>query len=92
MELDELHVHQLGAGVVGQRVPVARVFPAVAGDAVGAADPAGGEHHRAGAEEMQQAALAVVRERAGYAVPVLEERHHRALHVHVDALVDAVVL
>ena len=32
MELDELHVLQLGAGVVGERVAVAGVFPAVAGD------------------------------------------------------------
>ena len=44
MELDELHVHQLGAGVVGQRVPVAGVFPAVARDAVRAPDAARRQH------------------------------------------------
>ena len=47
MELDELHVHQLGAGVVGQRVAVAGAFPAVAGDLVRAPGAAGREHDRA---------------------------------------------
>ena len=50
MELDELHVHQLGAGVVGERVAVAGVFPAVARDLVGAADAAGRQHDRLGRE------------------------------------------
>ena len=50
MELDELHVDQLGAGAIGQRVAVAGAFPAVAGDLEGAADAAGGEDDRLGAE------------------------------------------
>ena len=74
VELHELHVHQLGAGVVGERVAVAGVLPAVAGDLVGAADAAGGEHHRLGAEDAEAAALAVVAEGAGDAVAVLEQR------------------
>ena len=37
MELDELHVDQLGAGVIGERVAVAGALPAVARDPVGAA-------------------------------------------------------
>ena len=45
MELDELHVEQFGARVIGQRVAVARVFPTVAGDLEGAPDAAGGQHH-----------------------------------------------
>ena len=92
MELDELHVHQLGAGVVGERVAVAGVFPAVAGDLVGAADAAGRQHDRLGVEHLEAAALAVVAERAGDAAAVLEQRDDRALHVDVDALMDAVVL
>ena len=48
MKLHELHVQQLGAGAVGQRVAVAGVFPTVAGDLVGAADAAGGHHHGLG--------------------------------------------
>ena len=64
MELHELHVLQRGAGVVGQRVAVAGVLPAVAGDRVRPADPAGREHDRLGAEEPEPPALAVVAERA----------------------------
>ena len=92
MELDELHVHQLRAGVVGERVAVAGVFPAVARDLVGAADAAGRQHDRLRAKQLEAAALALVAERAGDAVAVLEQRDDRALHVHVDALVDAVIL
>ena len=92
MELHELHVDQLGAGVVGQRVPVARVLPAVAGDLERAADAAGREDHRFRAKQLEAAALALVAERADDAVAVLEQRDDRALHVHVDALMDAVVL
>ena len=92
MELDELHVHQLGPGVVGQRVAVAGVFPAVAGDLVRLADAAGGQHHRLGLEDDEAAALAVVAERPGDAVAVLEQADDGAFHVDVDALVDAVVL
>ena len=92
VELHELHVDQVGAGVVGERVAVAGVLPAVARDLEGAADAAGGEHDRLGLEQREAAALAVVAERAGDAVAVLEQRDDGALHVHVDALVDAVVL
>ena len=66
MELDELHVDQLGAGVVGERVAVAGVFPAVARDLVRAADAAGGEHDRLGLEHAEAAAFALVAERAGH--------------------------
>ena len=70
MELHELHVDQLGAGVIGERVPVAGALPAVAGDAVGAADAAGREHDRPGAKELEAAALALVAEGAGDAAAV----------------------
>ena len=73
MELHELHVDQLGAGVVGERVAVAGVLPAVARDLVGAADAAGGQHDRLGAKQLEAAALALVAERADDAVAVLEQ-------------------
>ena len=92
MELDELHVHQLRARVIGERVAVARVFPAVARDLVGAAHAAGRENHRFGLEQLEPSALALVAERADHAAVVLEQRDDRALHVHVDPLVDAVIL
>ena len=43
-------------------------------------------------KQLEASALALVAERAGDAVAVLEQRDDRALHVHVDALVDAVIL
>src|SRR5205814_4094740 len=41
MELHELHVHQIGAGVVREHVAVAGVLPGVAGDLVGLAHSTG---------------------------------------------------
>jgi hypothetical protein len=58
----------------------------------GAADAAGGQHDSAGLEQLEAAALALVTERAGDAVAILQERQDRALHVDIDALVNAMVL
>ena len=44
------------------------------------------------AKQLEAPALALVAERADDAVAVLQQRDDRALHVHVDALVDAVIL
>ena len=92
MKLDELHVDQLRAGVIGERMPVAGVFPTVARDLVGLADSAGREHDRFRAKNFESAALAIVAERADDAVAIFQERQNRVLHVHVDALVNAVIL
>ena len=92
MELDELHIHEGGAGAVGERLPIGSVLPTVAGDLVGSSDTAGGEHHGLGAEEMEAAALAVVAERAGDAVAVLEQRQHGVLHEDIEAEMDAMIL
>ena len=43
-------------------------------------------------EQPEASALAVVGERARDAIAVLEQCEHGALHVHVDAPVDAVIL
>ena len=58
----------------------------------GAADAAGRQHHGLGLEELEAAAFAFVAERAGDAVAVFEQREDGALHVEVDALMDAVIL
>ena len=92
MELDELHVEQIGAGIVGQRVTVARVLPAVARDLERAPDAARCEHNRLGPKELETTALAVVRKGASDSVAVLQQPNHRALHVHVDTLMDPVIL
>src|SRR5262249_32779355 len=63
VELDELHVLQFGPGVVGERVAVAGVLPAVAGDLVRLADAAGRQHHGLRPKHGEPAAVAVVGER-----------------------------
>ncbi len=71
VELDELHVLQRGASPIRQRVAVARVFPAIARDPVGAADPAGGEYHGFGAEDVKATTLPVIDKRACDSVSIL---------------------
>ena len=92
MELDELHVDELGARAIGERVAVAGAFPAVARDLVGAADAAGREHDRLGREHVEAAALAVVGQHAGRAAAVEQQLDDGVLHVHGHAQVDGVVL
>src|SRR5205814_2201458 len=92
VELHELHVDQLGPGVVGQGVAVAGVLPAVARDLVGHADAAGRQDDGPGPEDDKPAALAVVAEGADDPVAVLQEADDGTLHVNADTLVDAVVL
>jgi hypothetical protein len=65
MELHELHVLEIGTGMVGERVAVAGVFPAVAGDGVGAADAARRQYDRLGVEDPEPAAFAVLGEGSG---------------------------
>ena len=63
VELDELHVDQLGAGLVGQRLAVAGVLPRVRGDLARLADAAGGEDDRLGREDDRLAGRPPVAER-----------------------------
>ena len=92
MELDELHVLERRTRVIGERLSIAGVLPAVAGDRVGAADAAGGEDDGLAAVQPEPAPLAVVAQRSRDPPAVGEQPQHGALHVHVHALVDAVVL
>ena len=92
MELDELHIHQLGARTVGQRLPVARVFPAVRRDLERPANTASSNHHRLRVPYHEVAAFAVVSERPAHTPGVHHQGQHRAFHVDFHALVDAVVL
>src|SRR5206468_9488234 len=92
VELDELHVNQVGARPQRERVAVAGVLPGVGRDLPRLADAAGGEHDGLGFEEDELAGIAPVAEGPAHAVAVLQEALDLALHVYVDALVDAVVL
>ena len=77
MKLHELHVDQLRARVVGERVAVAGVLPAIARDLVRPADAAGGEHDCLCAKHFEPPALAIVAERADDALAVLQQRDDR---------------
>src|SRR5207244_833428 len=88
----ELHVDQLSTGEVGERMAVAGVLPAIAGDLVSLADAAGGQDDGLGTEDDEASLLAVIPDGAGDAVAVFQEAQDRALHVDGDALMDAVVL
>ena len=92
MKLHELHVHQRGPGVISQRVAVAGVFPTIAGYFESPANAAGGQHDGFGAEQLVAASLALVTKCSGHAAAALEQCNYGAFHVHVDALMDAVIL
>ena len=92
VELDELHVDQVGARPEREGLAVAGVFPRVRRDLPRLADTARGEHDGLGLEEDELAGVAPVAEGAADAVALLQEPLDLALHVDVDALVDAVVL
>ena len=85
MELDELHVDQLGPGEVRKRLAVAGVLPRVRRDLVRPADPAGREHDRLGREEHRLTGRPPVAEGPLDPIRPGEEVGDRALHVDLDA-------
>src|SRR5437016_11398982 len=92
MKLDEFHVDQFCARVVGKRVAVASVFPTVACDFVSAADATGREYDRFGAENLEASALAFIAESADYTVAIFQQGKNRMFHVHIDSLMNPVIL
>ena len=64
MELDELHVLQLGAGLVGHGGAVTGALPGVRGVAVHPPPAAARQHHRPGPDDHELAGVAVVAEGA----------------------------
>src|SRR5437879_1177206 len=92
MELHELHVHKVGTGVVCQRVPIACIFPTVTCDLVGTADSAGCQNNGLCLKQQKPAALAVITKSSDNTISIFQEGENRALHVHIDPLVYAVVL
>ena len=86
VELDELHVDELGAGFVGERLAVAAVLPRVRGDLVRLADAAGREDDRLRRERRPaRPSSASSRTRPLTRPGRRDEARDRALHEHVDA-------
>ena len=67
-------------------------IPTVARDLIRLANSACGEHDRFRSKNFEPAALAIIAECANDPFPVLQQRDDANLHVHIDSLVDAVVL
>src|SRR5947207_9334933 len=92
MELHELHVDQFRAGLVGKGETVTGRFPTVARDLVGAAKPAGSQHDRFGAKDLEPSAFAFVAKRADDALALFQQREDRVLRVNFDPLMNSMIL
>src|SRR5215472_9043792 len=92
MELHKLHILQRGTSAIRERMAVAGVLPAVRRDLEGASYATSRQHDSARSEKTKAAALAIVRKCPRNAIAVFQQCDHRALHVHVDALMYAVIL
>src|SRR5215468_8564281 len=71
---------------------VACVLPTIASNFECASNPAGGEHHGFGPENMEPAALSVIPERACDAIAVLQQSYDGVLHEDIHAEVNIVIL
>ena len=85
VELDLLHVDEIGSHVHGHAHAVAAVLPRVGGHLPALARTAGGQHHGLAVEHDQLAAFAPVAYRAAHPAVVHEQVLDVALHVDVDA-------
>ena len=92
MELDELHVHQLGSGMVSERVTIASILPTVAGDLVSPANTSCGQDDRLGPKQVEATLLALLAQPAHDTAILFEEREDGTFHVHFDPLMNAVIL
>src|ERR1700748_1495423 len=92
MKLDILHVDQLRSRMISQRLTVPGVFPGITRDFVCASHPTRGQHDGFSPKDFEPAAFTIVPERAGTPFPVFQQSHDRVLHVHIDPLMDPVIL
>src|SRR5262249_54809954 len=92
VELNELHVHKIRAGVEGHGDPVPGVLPGIGGYLPGFAAAACSQDHGFALEKDEFSALAPVTKRAADSSTVGEQTLKIALHVDIDAFVNGVVL
>ena len=71
---------------------IAGVFPAVAGNLVGASDSASREHDRFGSKNQEAAALTIVTEGTDDSFALFEQSENGAFHVHIDSPMHTVIL
>ena len=92
MELDEFHIQQIRPRVIRQRMAVAGVLPTIARYLERAPDATGRHHDGLRLEQPKPPSLAVIAKRAHHALTILQQLNDRTLHVHLNALMNAVVL
>src|ERR1700755_779415 len=83
MELHEFHIHQCRTRVVGERMTVACIFPAVTGDLVSPSNSPSGQNNRLGAEEVKSPALAVVSKSTRNALTILQQPYDCVFHENI---------
>src|SRR5262245_11650729 len=71
---------------------VPSIFPAIAVDLVGSADPTGCQHNGCCSEQPEPATLAIITERARDPLAILEQGDDGVFPVDLASLVDAMVL
>ncbi len=71
---------------------IAGIFPTVARNFVSPANAARGEQYRPGLKNFKSTPLALISKSADNPVALFEQGDHRAFHVHINSLMDAVVL
>ena len=87
VELNALHVDQIGAGPQGHGVPVPGRLPRVGGVQPALSHTAGGHHHRLGLEHHELPGGSPVADHPGDGpVGVMEESEDLDLHEHLDAV------
>src|SRR5438552_8868478 len=92
MKLNEFHIDEFGTRLISKRVSISSIFPTVAGDLVRPTNPTRGQHHTFGPENFETPSLAFVPECSYDPVAVLEQRESGLLHVHINSLMNTMVL
>ena len=92
MKLDELHINEFRPSMVGEGVSITGVFPAIARDFVCFSYAARCEDNRLRRVDFESPFFAFISEGTGDAFTVFEQGDDGVFHVHLNALMDTVVL
>src|SRR5262249_33982563 len=92
MELHKLHVHQRCTGIVGERMAIACIFPAVAGNFVSPPNSSCCQHNCFGAKRVKSTALAIISKCTSDAIAVLQQRDYCVFHENVESEMNSMIL
>src|SRR5205085_5355012 len=89
MKLYKFHVRQRRTGMIGERMAVPRIFPAVAGDLVSPSNSSGRQHHSFGTEQMKSPALAIVSKGTRDAIAIFQQGDDCVFHEYIQTEMNA---